>query len=102
MVHLELNNSNKDLTKLVRKGTFVRNDYMESVDKELKHNWKEAKMKSEEKVNWNTNKHKVKKDTLEGIYKGVLIGDSELKKFEEEIAVTEKKKMGIKQSFMQE
>ena len=46
----ELNNSKTNLTKVVRKGTFVRNEFMELVDKEIKYIWHQLKEKNREKV----------------------------------------------------
>ena len=50
---VELIKSNGSLTKVVRKGTYVRNEFMGVVNDELNQVWKEAKEKSNEKVNWN-------------------------------------------------
>ena len=81
----ELNISNECLSKTVRKGTLVRREYMELVDKELDYVWKEAKVKSQEKVVWNVNKHIKKDDKKNGTFKGILVGDSELEKLEQEM-----------------
>ena len=53
----ELNKSKLNLTKVVRKGTFVRKEFMGIVDKELNHIWKQAKEKKHEKTNWNIKRH---------------------------------------------
>ena len=53
-----LNISKENLTKVVRKGTFVRSEFMDLVDKELKTVWKDAKNKNSEKVNLNIPAHK--------------------------------------------
>ena len=86
----ELNSSRENLNSVVRKGTFVRKEFMEVVDKELNHVWNEAKEKNEEKVNWNIKKHKVVDDIDEGTFKGILVGDIDLENLEEEIIVAEK------------
>ena len=44
----ELNVSKDNLTKVVRQGTFVRREFMEIVDKELKSLWTESKVKNKE------------------------------------------------------
>ena len=69
----ELNNSKKNLTKVVRKGTFVRDEFLEQVDKELNYSWKHTKEKNREKINWNIQKHKGKDDICEGTFKGILV-----------------------------
>ena len=91
----ELNKSKLNLTKVVRKGTFVRKEFMGIVDKELNHIWKQAKEKKHEKTNWNIKRHKLKEASNEGTFNGILVGDSELEKYEKELAAT-------KQWFMQE
>ena len=50
---IELFKSKDDPTKVVRKGTFVRQEFMELVNEQLNQVWDEAKIKSNEKVNWN-------------------------------------------------
>ena len=92
----ELNISKENLTKVVRRGTFVRNDFMELVDKELQNVWTEAKMKSDEKVNWNIGKHKIVQDSQKGTFKGVLVGDSELENLETNLVITEKRENKVK------
>ena len=42
----ELSISMENLSKVVRKGTLVRNEFMELVDKEVNHIWKERKESS--------------------------------------------------------
>ena len=86
----ELNFSKKNLTIVVRKATYVREVFMELVDKELNHIWSEIKEKNREKVNWNIQRHKGKKDNMEGTFKGIIVGDSELEEYEKEIIGTEK------------
>ena len=80
----ELKKSNDNLSKIVRKGTIVRNEYMELVDKELNEAWTEAKTKNEEKVTWNIHKHKDTFTNNDGTFKGVFIGDKELEALEKE------------------
>ena len=92
----ELNISKDNLTKVVSRGTFVRNDFMELVDKELQNVWSEAKMKSGEKVSWNKGKHKIVQDNLKGSFKGVLVGDSELENLETNLVSTEKTELKVK------
>ena len=65
----ELNESRVNLTKVIRKGTFVRAEFMELVDKELNTIWTEVKEKNHEKVNWNYQRHKGNKDIHEGTFK---------------------------------
>ena len=50
---IELFKNKDDPTKVVRKGTFVRQEFMELVNEQLNQVWDEAKIKSNEKVNWN-------------------------------------------------
>ena len=42
-------------------------------------------------MDWNIKKHIVKPDIPEGIFKGILVGDSELEKYEKETESTEKR-----------
>ena len=58
---------------------------MEVVDKEIKHIWNNAKKKSQEKVEWNSQRLKRNIESEEGIFKGVLIGDTELEELEKEL-----------------
>ena len=88
----ELNKSNDNLSKVVRKGTFVRNEFMEVVDKEINEVWKQAKEKKNEKVDWNVQKHIGQINRQEGTFKGILVGDSELEEFEKKIVDIEKNK----------
>ena len=85
----ELNVSKDNLNSVVRKGTFVRKEFMEVVDNELKHVWNEAKEKDEEKVNGNIKKRKIVDHIQEGTFKGILVGDKELDNFEKEMIVKE-------------
>ena len=89
----ELNESKDNLSKVVRKGTFVRSEFMEVVDKEINEVWKQAKKKKNDKVNWNVHKHIVGQTNVqEGTFKGILVGDSELEELEKKIVDTEKNK----------
>ena len=81
----ELNFSKDSLDKVVRKGTLVRQEFMDLVDKELNYVWKEAKVKSQEKIDWNIQKRKVK-TTQNGTHKDVLVGDEELERYEKEMS----------------
>ena len=63
---------------------------MDLVDKEVNHVRKEAKVKSQEKINWNIQKHKGKVSPENGTHKGVLVGDIELGNFEKEKGGTTK------------
>ena len=69
----DLNTSMENLSKVVRRGTFVRKEFMHVVDEELRHVWKESKEKSNDKVTWNIKKHIDKVHSEEGIFKGVFI-----------------------------
>ena len=71
--------SKDNLARVVRKGTFVRHEFMEVVDKEVNYVWNEAKKKSQEKVMWNIKKHKDSTPLEKGMFKGVFVGDLELK-----------------------
>ena len=65
---------------------------MELVDKEVKQVWGKAKKKSQEKVEWTSNRFKNEISHKEGTFKGVLIGNSELDNLEKEIEDSEKVK----------
>jgi hypothetical protein len=54
----ELNQSKKHLDNVVRKGTYVRREYMEIVNRELNLMWKEGKDKQKNKIDWAMKKHK--------------------------------------------
>ena len=86
----ELNDSKANLDKVVRKGTIVRSEFMELVDKELTEVWTEAKNKNQEKLIWNVKRQKSKITENEGTFKGVLIGDKELETLEKESAIAAK------------
>ena len=86
----ELEESKENLSKVVRKATFVRSEFMELVDKELKTVWKESKEKSDVKVNWNIQKRIGKDDIQKGIINGILVGDKELENFEKQVVDVKK------------
>ena len=50
----------------------ITNEFMEIVDKELKEVWGETKEKNQEKLSWNSNRHKDKISDNEGTFKGVF------------------------------
>ena len=86
----ELNSSKMKLDKVVRRGTLVRSEFMEIVDKELKEVWTESKKINKEKLNWNIHRHSDKDTNNEGVFKGVFIGDKELEILENEVIVASK------------
>ena len=55
---------------------------MELVDKEIKFIWNNGKEKNHEKVNCNIKKRVDKVDVHEGIFNGILVGDTELENYE--------------------
>ena len=79
---VQLKNSRENLDRVVRKGTLVRNEFMDINDKELNEVWTATKKKNQEKVIWNIKRHKEKIIKDEGIVKGVIVGDKELEEFE--------------------
>ena len=78
----ELNVSNMNLTKVVRKGTIVRKEFMKLVDNKIGISWMKLKEKNQEKVNWNVHKNEI--EVKKGTFKGILVGDKELEVLEKE------------------
>ena len=80
--------SNTCLSKTVRKGTVVREAFMEIVDMEINNEWKIGKTRTNDKVETAINKYKIKSSQVETV-KGVLVGDKLLEEFEASKGVTE-------------
>ena len=83
----KLEKSKSNLNQVVRKGTLVRDIFMEAVDNELGAIWKDGKNKNEQKLSFTIQKrskcNNEEKETEE-TFKGVIIGDKELEKLESE------------------
>ena len=81
--------SKENLSKTVRRGTLVRTEFMEIVDKEVKHIWTSSKEKNREKLEWNKKRYNIKSVDEEEVFKGVLVGDIELEKLETKLVQNE-------------
>ena len=81
---VDLKKSNENLSKIVRKGTFVRYEFMEVVDKEIKSIWKNNKSKNQKKVKWANYKREEKEPAPDTI-KGVIVDDKGLEELETEL-----------------
>ena len=81
----ELKKSNESLSRIVRQGTFVRNEFMDLVDKELKNLWKESKTKSDKKVKWINKKIHIAPIEAEKTFKGVIVDDELLEELDKEL-----------------
>ena len=79
----KLEKSKRNLNPVVRKGTLVRNMFMETVDSEVKVVWENGKQKSYQKLKFTIEKRGTSKDIKnEPIIEGVVVGDKELKDLE--------------------
>ena len=78
-----LNKNNAILSKTVRKGTIVREAFMEVVDMELNHEWRTGKERMNDKKKWAIHKYKTetKGEEIE-MLDGVLVGDKLLEELE--------------------
>ena len=78
-----LNKNNAILSKTVRKGTIVREAFMEVVDMELNHEWRTGKERMNDKKKWAIHKYKTetKGEEIE-MMEGVLVGDKLLEELE--------------------
>ena len=81
---VDLKKSNENLSKIVRKGTFVRYEFKEVVDKEIKSIWKNNKSKNQKKVKWANYKREEKEPAPDTI-KGVIVDDKGLEELETEL-----------------
>ena len=88
----DLKKSNQNLSKVVRRGTIVRNEYMEVVDRELKSLWKEGKAKNEQKLEWISKKVEPKTDEHVDTFKGVIVDDKLLEDFEDKLTKAKQSK----------
>ena len=79
----ELLISKKSLDNDVRKGTFVRNEFMEIVDREVNIIWREGKEKNKDKVEWAVHKNQTAEENQE-VSNGVLKDDKVLEDYEKE------------------
>ena len=78
-----LNRTNAKMSKTVRKGTIVREAFMEVVDMELNHEWRTGKERMNDKKKWAIHKYKTetKGEEIE-MLDGVLVGDKLLEELE--------------------
>ena len=88
----ELKKTKDDLDTFVRKGTFVREEFMDLVNREVNHIWNNGKEKNKNKVDWAVHKRTTNNDNKTNIVRGVIVGDTELERFEKETNENKTKK----------
>ena len=83
----KLEKTKRNLNQVVRKGTLVRDMFMEEVDNEIGNIWKTGKLKNEQKLKFSINKRKKstsKTVEIDEVFKGVIVGDKKLEDLESE------------------
>ena len=87
----KLEKSKRNLNPVVRKGTLVRDMFMETVDGEVKVIWENGKQKSDQKLKFTIQKRGTSKEIKnEPIFEGVIVGDKELEDLESKLKETVK------------